>query len=80
MNQTNSNDFYHYQYWVVTDPELAKSMGISTNEEDIGDLYVLRKASTFTQGSTPNINLRGYDYISERIRSASDKETSLESM
>ena len=78
MNQTNSNEFYHYQYWVITDPELAKSMGMSTSEDDVGDLYVLRKSSPFTLGAVPNLNLRGYEYISEKIHSSKDKDTSLE--
>jgi len=42
-------------------------MGISTDEKDIGDLYLLRKKSVFTASKIPNIKLNQYDFISEKI-------------
>lgn len=44
-------------------------MGIDTSSERIGDLYLLRKSTEFTNNIKPNILLRGYDYISEKILS-----------
>ena len=48
MSQTNSNDLFHYKYWMIDNPELAKELGISTNLEDIGDVYLVRKQSKYT--------------------------------
>ena len=42
-------------------------MAIDTSDERIGDLYLLRKETLFTSGISPNIMLRGYNYISQRI-------------
>ena len=41
----------------MNDEEMAKEMGISTQEKDIGDIYLLRKSSIFTHGEKPNIKL-----------------------
>ena len=65
MSQTNQNEVFHYQYWLVEDETLAKQLGIDTPVP--GELYLLRKSSPFTAGLTPNINLNGYDFISERL-------------
>jgi len=54
---------------LVTDPEVAKQMGISTEPNQAGDLYLIRKASKFTAGVQPNIKIRDYDYISEKLMS-----------
>ena len=67
LSQTNQNDVFHFQYWFVNDKEMARQMGISTDPEDIGDLYLLRKSTIYTKDLQPNINLEGYDYISDRL-------------
>jgi hypothetical protein len=67
MSQTNQNEVFHYQYWILTDPALAEQMGINTDPASVGDLYLLRKKSVFTQDLKPNVNLRGYDFISQKI-------------
>ena len=49
-------------------------MGIDTQPENVGDLYLLRKCTPYTAGIQPNINLEGYDYISERIVKSEDMQ------
>lgn len=44
-------------------------MGIDTSLDRIGDLYLLRKKTQFTSDIKPNLQLRGYDFISEKILS-----------
>jgi len=39
-------------------------MGIDTNPDKIGDLYLLRKSSEFTKDVAANINLNGYEFVS----------------
>lgn len=36
---------------------MAKEMGISVEDKDIGDIYLLRKSSIFTHGEKANIKL-----------------------
>jgi len=72
MNQTNQNEVFHYLYWVVSDEAMAKQMGINTNEENVGDIYMLRKQSAFTKGISPNILLNNYEFSSERILTGED--------
>lgn len=43
VNRNDSNKMFNYQFWLVNDEELAKEMGINTDVENVGDLYVLRK-------------------------------------
>jgi hypothetical protein len=40
-------------------------LGIDT--ESPGDMYLLRKSSVFTKGLTPNVSLRDYPFISQKI-------------
>jgi hypothetical protein len=40
-------------------------LGIDT--EKPGDMYLLRKSSIFTKGLKPNINIRDYPFISQKI-------------
>lgn len=54
-------------------------MGIDTSIERIGDLYLLRKSSEYTNDIKPNIQLRGYDYISEKILSHEEMSAAPES-
>jgi len=67
MSQTNQNEVWHYQYWLVTDPELAAKMGINT--ENVGDVNLLRPHSAFTHGKEANVNLNGYPFVSEVVAS-----------
>ena len=30
-------------YWIVNDEAMAKQMGINTDEENVGDIYLIRK-------------------------------------
>lgn len=50
-------------------------MGISTEEKDVGDLYLLRKQSVFTTGLKSNIKLNQYPFISEKILSAEEMKS-----
>lgn len=52
--------------WQVSDPLLAESMGISTNEEDQGDIYMIREASIFN-GFKKNVKIADFDYESKLI-------------
>ena len=50
-------------------------MGINTDVENVGDLYVLRKQSLYTRGEKrrgekANVKLNCYDFISEKVLSA----------
>ena len=47
-------------------------MGISTDDKDVGDIYLLRKESVFTTGLKSNIKLNQYPFISEKILTAED--------
>lgn len=47
-------------------------MGIKTEKENIGDVYLLRKSSLFTKNEEPNIKLEGYDYVSQMIVNSQD--------
>jgi hypothetical protein len=75
MSQTNQNEVFSYQYWYVTDPELAAEMGLHDSE----DVYILRKSSVFTNGSKPNVRLNGYDFVSEKAITAIDLKENPES-
>lgn len=47
-NQMNSsNSPFHIHYWMVDDPAIAKELHISTEEKDVGDVYVFRKQSVY---------------------------------
>jgi hypothetical protein len=72
MNQINQEEIFKYKYWYINDESLAKQMGISTDEKDVGDLYLLRKQSIFTASKMPNIKLNQYDFISEKILTAEE--------
>ena len=50
---------------MITDEDKAKELGIDTSK--VGDVYVLRKQSVFTDDLTANVNLRGYNYVNEKI-------------
>ena len=40
---TKSTDrFFHMKYWIVEDASIAEKLGISTSNERIGDIYLLR--------------------------------------
>ena len=40
-------------------------MGVDTDPEKIGDLYLLRKKTPYTELLSANINIEGYDFVSE---------------
>jgi len=54
-------------------------MGIDTSNERIGDLYLLRKSTEYTNDIKPNIKLRGYEYISDKILSHEEMSSAPES-
>ena len=69
-NQMNlSSSPFNVHYWMIEDTALAEQLGMSTSEEDVGDVYVLRKDSVYTDGKKPNLQLDGYPYISEKVLS-----------
>ena len=70
VNRNDSNKIFNYQFWLINDEEIAKKMGIKTDVENVGDLYVVRKESLYTRGEKPNVKLNCYDYISEMVVSA----------
>ena len=42
---------------MIDNAEIAKELNISTKPEDVGDVYVVRKESEFTQGERANIKI-----------------------
>ena len=48
MSQSNSNDVFHFKYWIINDENLAKQLNLNTDPETCGDVYLLRKSSEFT--------------------------------
>ena len=77
FNTKNTDRFFHYKFWLVEDPELAKQMKIETEDTAAGDIYLLRPSSIFSL-DMPNTKLCGYDYYSTKILSGEDvaKDTS----
>jgi hypothetical protein len=71
FNTKNTDRFFHFKYWMVEDKELAKQMGIATEDQNSGDVYLMRPASPYNLGKS-NVKLCGYDYSSHRILTAND--------
>ncbi len=46
----NTDKFFHFKFWLLEDPALAEKLKVSTNVEDIGDVYLLRQSSVFNHG------------------------------
>lgn len=63
MNQSNTP--FHVHYWMITEEEQAKQLGLDTSK--VGDVYVLRKQSIFTDNLPSNVNINGYEYVNEKI-------------
>mmetsp|Transcript_19248 Transcript_19248/g.29516 ORF Transcript_19248/g.29516 Transcript_19248/m.29516 type:complete len:139 (+) Transcript_19248:501-917(+) len=49
LNQTNSNPIFKVQYWTLADEEIAKKLGIPTDEESVGDLFLIRKKTALNE-------------------------------
>jgi hypothetical protein len=73
MSQTNKNDLFHFQYWLVKDAEVASQLGIDTSDERVGDMYIMRKQSAFTDGLQHNLNIGGYNFVSEKLFDVDDQ-------
>ena len=71
FNTKNTDRFFHFKYWMVEDKELAKQMGIATEDTNSGDVYLLRPASPYNLAKS-NVKLCGYDYTSSRILTAEE--------
>ena len=70
-NQMNlSSSPFNVHYWMIEDTALAENLGMSTSEENVGDVYVLRKDSVYTDGKKSNLQLDGYPYISEKVQTS----------
>jgi hypothetical protein len=50
---------------MITEEEQAKQLGIDTSS--VGDVYVVRKQTIFTDNLVSNITIKDYDYVSEKI-------------
>ena len=68
MNST-ANSPFHVHYWMVDDKEIARQLGIPTDDQSVGDIYIFRPKSVFTEGKKPNVNMNGYEFVSEKILS-----------
>ena len=49
-------------------------MGMSTDEKDIGDLYIMKKTSP----QNANLKINGYDFVSEKIAKNDDLKENAE--
>ena len=67
MNQLNESDICKVHFWQLEDQQIANQLGIETTEESVGDLYMVRKSSIYTEGAKPNAVINGYDFIVEKI-------------
>lgn len=45
----NTDKFFHLKYWIVDDLQLAKKLKINTDQEHIGDVYMVRQSTIFNQ-------------------------------
>ena len=77
FNTKNTDRFFHFKFWLVEDPDLAKQLNISTDDSNAGDIYIIRPSSPFNLGKA-NVKLCGYDYTSNRIltQEETSKDTS----
>lgn len=71
FNTKNTDKYFHMKFWIVEDKELARQLKISTEPEDIGDLYLVRMSSEFNNFDA-NTNLSGYKFKSEKILSCDE--------
>jgi len=60
---------------MIDNPEIAKALKISTEPEDIGDVYMVRKQSEYTPGERANVKIQGYDYLSQKLMKRSEIES-----
>lgn len=67
MNQMSITKMFNTKYWIVKDKQLAAQFGIDTDKESVGNIYLLRKQSAFTEDLKPNVNISGYPFVSEKI-------------
>lgn len=72
VNRNDSNRMFNYSFWLINDDKIAKEMGIDTDVESVGDLYLLRKESLYTRGEKANVKLNCYDFVSEKVLKAED--------
>ena len=63
---------FKIQYWVIEDEALAKKLGISTKDQDVGDVYLVRKESDYTAGLASTTKLDGYDFVVQKVASAKE--------
>jgi hypothetical protein len=62
-NTKNTDKYFHLKYWVVEDKDLAENLKISTNPENISDVYLLRQSSDFNFHEK-NTVINGYPFHS----------------
>lgn len=67
----NTDRYFHIKFYTVTDKKLAEKLKISTNEENIGDVYMIRLNGIFNPDKK-NTELCGYPFHSEKILSSED--------
>lgn len=71
MHISNTIKALRIHFWLVTDPELAKQLKISTDKEHEGDAYLIKKTG-INNFNKKNITLCGYDFHSEKVIKAED--------
>jgi hypothetical protein len=71
FNTKNTDRFFHFKFWFLEDPELAKQLNINTSDESAGDVYLVRPASPFNLAKS-NTKLCGYDFTSHRLLTGQD--------
>jgi len=57
----------NYKFWLLEDAEIAKRLGIETEEGATGDIYIVRQCGTPFNKASPRTNVFGFEFSSERI-------------
>jgi len=63
------------KFWVVKDKSLAENLGISTEESDLGDVYLLRQIGPFCETLKPNVTISDYEFNCSRWLSRQEVTT-----
>lgn len=61
----------HYKFWVIQDPDVAKNLGVST-EDSTGDIYVVREVNPIFNSTQATTRAFGYDFSTSLVMKAAD--------
>ena len=57
----------NYKFWLLEDSEIAKRLGIETQEGATGDIYIVRQAGTPFNKAKACCNVFGFQFSSEKV-------------